>query len=136
MINYPLIPLEIVAPLSRGRIVYRAFDHLIAPFAGGLLFIPVAQVLCNLNEVIDRCPLPWDEIWAVLDTPVEDAREILEEGLHARWPQLAALFPRDWSLDFIGLGNSQGQRKTIERLSHPSGVRYVRVETKNQGGDQ
>lgn len=133
---YPCISLALIASFSRVDAVWRAFDHLIAPGVDGLLFVPVHLADGDLRQVVDGCPVLWEEAWATLDTPVEDPENIAADDLATRWPKLASMFPRGWRLDSIGLGNSAGEYKSIERLSHPSGVRYVQVKSKSKGSRQ
>lgn len=134
---YPSIPLSLIASFSRVNAIWRAFDHLIAPGVDGLLFVPVHLADGDLRQVVDGCPVLWEEAWATLDTPVESrSPTVAPETLAARWPALRTLFPHGWRLDSIGLGNSGGELKSIERLSHPSGVRFVQVKSKSKGSRQ
>lgn len=125
---YPCISLSLIASFSRVDAIWRAFDHLIAPGVDGLLFVPVHLADGDLRQVVDGCPVLWEEAWATLDTPLDAPESIAPQVITEKWPRLASLFPRGWLLDSIGLGNSGGELKSIERLSHPSGVRYVQVK--------
>jgi len=133
---FPLIPLSLIASFSRVDVAFRAFDHLIAPGVDGLLFVPIHLVDGDLRQVVDGCPVVWEEAWATIDSPVEEAQDVAATQLAHAWPRLASLFRDNWRVDTIGLGNSRGEQKSIERLSHPSGVRYVRVKSINKGGRQ
>lgn len=126
--NLPQIPIPTIATFSRVNLVFRAFDHLIAPGIGEVLFVPVSLAEGDLCSVRDGCPMPWEEAWASLDTPVDAALPVHSETLQADWPKLAALFSFGWKIDSIGIGNSAGEQKSIQRLSHVCGLRFVRIK--------
>lgn len=130
--NLPQIELALIAPFSRVEVVFRAFNHLIAPGIGEALFVPVHLAGGDLRGVRDGCPMPWEEAWSALDSPVS-GDEVDADLLAQRWPRLAALRKCGWRRDSIGLGNSGGEKKSIERLWHPCGLRFVRIKGDGDG---
>ena len=124
--KYPCVHLVELARFAADQRVFRAFDHLIATRAGELLLLPVHLAEGDLRAVIDGCPVPWEEAWAALDTPVAGA-PFAAERLAAHFPRLYRLFRDGWTLDHIGIGNSQRENRSLERMTHDSGVRFVWV---------
>lgn len=122
------IPLFLIAAFSPSGQVFRAFDHLIAAGAGEILFAPMVIADGDLRGVIDHCPVPWEEAWAVLDTPLEEAVSLNDEAMARDWRRLSRLAPTGWSIDAIDIGNSAGPTKAIERVTHVCGLRYARVK--------
>lgn len=108
--------------------VYRAFDHLIASRMGTLLLVPMHLVYGRCDEVVDGCPVPWEEVHAVLEYPVthpltqpakwnvDDYIEQLEYlGIDTSACELDAITPM-----------VNGEEKVL-RMVHPCGVRYAVV---------
>jgi len=62
-------PIERLRLFSANGQVYRAFHHLLAARMGSLLMVPLHLVLGRCDAVIDGCPVPWEEVHAVLDYP-------------------------------------------------------------------
>jgi len=129
----PRTPLFLVAAFSPEGRVFRAFDHLIAAGIGEMLLCPVHLAEGDLRGVIDYCPVPWEEAWAVLDTPLDGAAAIDCETMSSQWPRLARLHRSGWLADSIGLGNSVAQTKSIDRITHASGLRFVRIHAVRHG---
>lgn len=127
----PSIPVSVIAAFSLDGHVFRAFDHLVAAGVGELLFVPQALAQGDLRGVVDRCPVPWDEVWAVLDTPLEASAAIDTEAMAWNWPRLYQMCRGGWQLDRIGLGGSAGERKALDRLTHVSGVRFAQIHPSN-----
>lgn len=125
--NFPRTPLSVIAAFSLDGRVFRAFDHLIAAGVGELLFVPVHLAEGDLRGVVDGCPVPWGEVWAVLDTPLSKGASLDGEALEWNWPRLYQICNRGWQIDQIGLGNSRGERKSLDRLTHVSGLRFVQI---------
>lgn len=46
--------------------IYRAYDHLIAARIGMTLMVPVAATSGVLDDLIDRCPVPWLEATTII----------------------------------------------------------------------
>lgn len=49
------------------RHLYRAYGHLIAARAGMTLMVPMARISGRLDDLMDRCPIPWLEAAAILE---------------------------------------------------------------------
>lgn len=119
-------PLRSVARFSGDGAVYRAFDHLVAYRAGELLLVPVAMACPgDLRSVVDRCPIPWEEVCVVLDSPVEDPTPLSPEVFARNLPAVAAWRAEGWTIDHIALGASP--RRVLKRYVHFSGVRFARL---------
>lgn len=61
--------------------IYRAFDHAVIASMGMVVAVPLEQTEGSLTGLIDRCPVPWQELWSVLDIE----------------PETEAMFDRDLS---------------------------------------
>lgn len=115
-----------VATIARfagdGR-VWRSFDHLLATGPGRLLLVPVGHAEGDLTAVTDGCPVPWQEVWAVLDAPAVAPVGVSAERL-ARLAPLAAVHfqPHGWLRDVVP---AAGSVPTLTRLSGPEGVRLA-----------
>lgn len=120
----PCIHIRTIAGLAVPRPeVFRAFDHLIALHHGALLLVPVGLVDGDITGVIDRCPVPWPEVWAVLDVPPVSPEALSPERLARLAPALAqALPPHGWVRDCVPAGE---RVPTLQRLTGPSGVRWA-----------
>ena len=53
-------------------LVYRAFDHAVVAAMGLVVAVPLWHTEGCLKELPDQSPVPWMELWAVLD--IEPAR--------------------------------------------------------------
>lgn len=115
----------LAAVADDGR-VWRAFGHLIVRGGGWVLLLPVRLVCGDLTGVVDRCPVPWPEVWAVIDTPLApDAPVLQPEELARLAPQAAvALAPYGWVRDVVTAGEAV---PTLTRLVGPSGERLACV---------
>ena len=56
-------------------IVYRAFDHAVVAAMGLVVAVPLWHTAGCLKELPDQSPVPWMELWAVLD--IEPARQAM-----------------------------------------------------------
>ena len=128
----PRTPLILIAAFAVDGRVFRAFDHLIAAGVGEILFAPVVIAEGDLCGVIDYCPVPWEEAWAVVDTPLDEARPLCDKDM-TKWPRLSRLHATGWSFDEISIGNSAGPNKSIERVSHNTGLRFARIKAWREG---
>lgn len=63
------------------RMVYRAYDHLIAARPGMTLMVPVAATTGRLIPIVDRCPVPWLEASAILGAEYDQAAPLSLVGL-------------------------------------------------------
>lgn len=124
-------PLERLRLFSADGLVYRAFEHLIAARMDTLLLVPVHLVTgpwhlpSGRPAVVDGCPVPWEEVHAVLKYPVthpltQPAKwnvdiELKYLGIDASACELDAIAPM-----------VNGEEKVL-RMVHPCGVRYAVV---------
>lgn len=123
-----LLHIDRVRAFANQGKVYRAFNHLIAARMGTLLMVPMQLIAGRCDDVIDGCPVPWEEVHAVLEYPVSSPRP------KRNWPwyqdhvqQLKSLGldPAACELDFIS-PMVKGEEKVL-RVKHPCGVRYAVV---------
>jgi hypothetical protein len=127
-----MITVATVARFSRDGRVWRAFDCLLAAGPGTLLLVPVGLAEGDLTRVVDGCPVPWPEVWAVLDAPAEQVRQLPPEALAKLVPLAAAwLTPFGWERDVVPARESV---PTMTRLRAPDGVRLALLGA-GQGGD-
>ena len=56
-------------------LVYRAFDHAVVAAMGLVVAVPLWHTEGCLKELPDQSPVPWMELWAVLD--IEPARQAM-----------------------------------------------------------
>lgn len=104
-------------------LVWRSFDHLIVPGPGTLLLVPVVEVDGDMTGVIDGCPVPWAEAWAVIDTPPAQPVALSPERLGRLAPALASrMAPHGWMHDVVP---AQAMVPTMTRLVGPDGVRFA-----------
>lgn len=119
------LPVSAIAAFSANGRVHRAFNHLIAAAPGTLLCVPLVLAAGDLRGVVDGCPVPWEEVWAVLDQPPAGPIAVTQDLIAHSWPPLAAVLPPGWELDFVPLGRAP--RPVCSRLTHPCGVRFAQV---------
>ena len=62
-------------PHASDGLVYRAFDHAVIAAMGMVAAIPLWQCDGILKDLPDQSPVPWMELWAVLD--IEPARQAM-----------------------------------------------------------
>lgn len=128
--NVPLFHIDLVRIFSADRQVYRAFGHIVAASAGSLLLIPQHMVDGHgICEVIDKCPVPPEEVYAVLEYPAGDAVITLSESDESHEAvqllQCLGIDPNACRLDHIS-PMVNGEEKVL-RLVHPDGIRYAVV---------
>lgn len=119
-----MIHVRTIAQFAGDGRVWRAFDHLLAAGPGRLLLVPVGLADGSLSAVTDGCPVPWPEVWAVLDAPLrEEAPALAPERLAALAPLAAAhLTPYGWVRDVVPAAAAV---PTLTRLISPDGVRLA-----------
>lgn len=118
-----MIRIETVARFAVDGRVWRAFDHLLVAWPGGLLLVPVGLADGDLTRVIDGCPVPWGEVWAVVDAPLAAAAQLSPETLARLAPVAAAhLAPYGWVRDVVP---AREKVPTLTRLTAPDGVRLA-----------
>lgn len=118
-------PISAVAGLSQDGAVYRAYGHLLAYRHGELLLAPVGLVTGDLRRVVDRCPIPWEEVCTVIDAPACAPTALAPEVFGRAVPALAAWSAVGWQVDYLGLGPAP--RRLLKRYVHESGMRFARV---------
>lgn len=105
--------------------LYRAFDHLIAARMGTLLLVPFHLVVGRCDEVLDGCPVPWEDVFAVLEYPRRHVyTALIQDDLVEQLEHLGidvAACERDTITPMVN-----GPEKVL-RLVHPCGVRYAVV---------
>jgi hypothetical protein len=120
------VSLSVIAAFSSSGVVFRAFGHLLAAADGTLLAVPVVASAGDLRRVVDGCPVPWEEVWAVVDAPLEaDASLLAPDQLVRRFPGLAALARSGWVVDRVPA--FAAGRRVATRVSHPCGIRFAKV---------
>lgn len=118
-----MIHVRTVAHFARDGRVWRSFDHLMAVGAGRLLMVPVGLADGDLTTVIDGCPIPWQEAWAVLDADPAEPVPLSEDGLAAIAPTVAQLLPSfGWERDVVP---AAALVPTMIRLRGPEGLRFA-----------
>lgn len=130
------VPLSLLANFSADGRVYQAFERYIAPATGRILMVPSALVYVMEggwarngisppfgSAVVPGCPVPVEEIAALLDTP--PVRPVRVDPASMLWQLLAAMAESDWVQDTIAL--SPGSRRRVLRVRHPCGIVYGEV---------
>lgn len=134
--NAPSLELSIsvIAAFSADGRVFRSFGHLLGSRPGELLLVPLGHTTGDLRNVVDCCPVPWEEVWAVLDTPVAQPELMPPEEVCQRFPRLAQVSPYGWTVDRIPPGPETDASiypwsfsVKVLRLTHPSGIRFAYV---------
>lgn len=120
------IPFNLLSLFSSDRQVYRAFGYLIAARMGTLLLVPPRLALGDLSGVIDGCPVPSEEVYAVLEYPPSNPLTTTSVW-NDRVQQLEylGLDPAEFEMDTIA-PMARGEEKVL-RLVHPCGIRYAVV---------
>lgn len=120
-----LVNFDALQRFSADGKLYRAYDHLIAATHGMLLMAPLIVVQGRFTDVVDGCPVPWEEVFAVIDA--ESMPFIMDLAL---MPQINFELDRlnplglnrsQWVFDFIGTYDDT--RRNVLRFKHASGVR-------------
>ncbi|MBU1692319.1 MAG: hypothetical protein KJ958_00865 [Gammaproteobacteria bacterium] len=105
--------------------IYRAFDHLIAARMGTVLLAPIHAVQGDLTQVVDGCPVPWEEVGAVLDAPFDQASDFgLDDyyGYGSAIQQMARLAAVGWDMELLRL---RPEASAVWAFRHVSGLRYA-----------
>lgn len=113
------ISISAIAAFSHDGRVHRAFDHLIAAGAGTLLCVPLAASAGDLRQVVDGCPVPWDEVLTVIDTPLDGYVFCPQIQVRRAWPMLASFAEAGWRTDHIQFGAGT---VPVPRLVHQKGI--------------
>lgn len=121
-----LFPLpDLAAFCAPGVALYRSFDHVIAAKSGAILLAPVGKVGGDLRQLRDGCPVPWKEVWEVIDTPTPSGQWLPPAELIALAPRLALAFsPYGWTKDLLRFSP---HGLVAIRLCHENGLRFAFV---------
>ena len=124
-----LVNFDALMQFSSDRKIYRAYDHLIAATHGSLVLAPLIVMQGRFHDVVDGCPVPWEEVNAVIEAPhtpfclelskLESVKCELD-----RYNPLG-LDRNGWEFDFIGTFDDS--HRNILRFKHDSGVRCATV---------
>ena len=128
--DQPAFPIERVRLFSADGLVYRAFWHLVAARVGSLLCVPFHLVTGRCDAVQDYCPVPWEEVFAVLDEPFSGPCDhglahVVEAMEKVRQLDYMGIDPLQCDLDFIR--PMENGTSKVMRMVHPCGVRYAVV---------
>lgn len=117
------IPLQTIARFSKSGQVFRSFGYFLAASGGSLLAVPVCLGSGDFLKVVDRCPVPWFEALAVIESPrSDDFKPLQPEQLAKVAPLVAALFPPyGWVQDAVSLNTDSGP---LPRVISPDGVLF------------
>jgi len=119
-----MLPLSLLASFSADGRVYRAFEHYIAAGNGRLLLVPAVLVYGDRTAVVSGCPVPVEEISALLDAP-QDMPPALLTDMHPLFRRLMTFGEGCWRYDFVPL--MTGQRRRVLRVMNENGIRYAEV---------
>lgn len=123
--NALYLHISALAPFSADGTIYRAFDHLIASRMGTVLLAPIHAVQGDLTQVVDGCPVPWEEVGAVLDANFEKGRAFSLVDGYGYGPairQMARIDEAGWEIKPLHLRQRAG---TVWAFRHASGLRYA-----------
>ncbi len=121
----PSVPVAHVASLSADGRAYRFQHHLLAAGPGRLLLVPIGLAFGDLRVVVDACPVPWLEVWALLDTERRPATPIPPEVMCRDHGQIAMISPYGWERDCLSLSQT---KPNVDRYIHATGIVYARVK--------
>lgn len=116
-----------LAAFSASHQVFRVYGHLLAVAEGALVLVPLALVAGDCRGVLDGCPVPWEEVLAVLDAPALNPEPVPPVEL-SRGPLVGLTqgeFSTGWARDHIRPFFSG--KRLATRWSHVSGVRLARL---------
>ncbi|QZA80879.1 hypothetical protein [Deefgea piscis] len=65
-----MLSLTTLRPFSLDGRLYRCFGHVLAAHHGSLLAVPLLACCGDFRQLIDGCPVPYDEALMVIDTDV------------------------------------------------------------------
>lgn len=122
----PLFHIDLLRAFSADEQVYRAFGYLVASRMGTLLLVPFHLVTGRCDDVVDGCPVPWEEVFAVLEYPSSIESEPFFANQRFKPLEILNLKQSEWVMDCI-TPMVNGTEKVL-RLVHPCGVRYAVVE--------
>ena len=119
------VPLAAISRFSACGVVFRSFGFLLAARPGSLLAVPAVLGAGDFSAVRDGCPVPWVEVFEVIEAPVSPSAALLSaERLFEVAPLVAALFPPyGWVQDSVSIGGGG----VVQRVSSPDGVAFCWV---------
>lgn len=118
-----LVSLGAIAQFAHDGQVYRAYAHALAAAPGMVLLVPIELVNGDLTDLVDGCPIPWEEVVSILESPQRSPAP-LDKHIHSVLGRpLREIAPSHWDADLLSVG--MGFRDTVTRLSHPSGIRLA-----------
>lgn len=104
--------------------VYRSYGHAIAARHGEILLVPLHLVQGRFNHLVDGCPVPWEEVVAVLEAAgYQPDPQHTDPRLLQSYKQAVGQQPEDLLIELISL--HEGHQQHVIRISHPSGVKYA-----------
>lgn len=127
------IHIDHLRPFSETHQVYRAFNHLIAAKHGQLLAVPLHLVLGRFTNMVDGCPVPWEEVAGLIDAPL--SKDIFTPEFYPFTEhflkQVDSFYelinhsniPGDFHFDRFGV--SADQRSDFYRITHQCGARFA-----------
>lgn len=124
----PFFPVDRLRLFATDGQLYRAFDNLIAARMGTLLLVPFHLVIGRCDEVLDGCPVPWEDVFAVLEYPVIHPLtnpSSWNMDNHIQQLEYMGIDPAVCEMDYIT--PMVGGEEKVLRLVHPCGVRYAVV---------
>ena len=119
------VSISAIAAFSADGRVFRAFGHVVGAKPGAILLVPLGRTTGSLRDLVDVCPVPWEEVWSVLDAPLALPELMPTEEMCRRFPRLAQVSPYGWMRDRIP-SFAAGVDVAL-RLTHPSGIRFASV---------
>lgn len=125
-----VIPVSSIAPFSADGRLYHAFCHFVAAACGELLLVPDGGV--TPWGVVPGCPVPVEEVAAVLDQPLCDPVAV-DVRASPEFCRLAAIAADGWLLDRISVLPGMREPRSILRLTHPCGARHAMVWPRPRG---
>jgi hypothetical protein len=122
------IHIDLVRSFGADGKAYFAFHHLLAAQMGALLLVPVSLAMGSLVQVVHGCPVPWEEVHAVIEYPqVHPLKSLGKWGIDSKQVQIflqLGLDPEECEFDHIN-PMVNGKDGKVLRLVHPSGVRLA-----------
>lgn len=122
---FPQIRVDLLAPFSADGVLYRAFGKVLAAAPGSVLMVPKYLMWGDLSNLVDGCPVPWEEADDILHLERKTAHHFDFEagGYCDRIKALASMTPDNWTLDFIPI--NRHPKAQAWRFVHRSGIRYA-----------
>ncbi len=120
------VSVSMIAAFSVDGRVFRFSGFLLGVKPGELLLVPLGRTTGDLRGIVDCCPVPWNDVWATIDTPPQAPATIQPEAMCLDYPRLAQITPYGWVTDAIALSNNP--TPNVTRLLHVSGLLFARAK--------